>query len=229
MLTLIGALAVVSIIKFTEVCNLQAVTINGKTPDQWDKKTPLIKDKSILRQPLDEFVLSSFANDQTLKLDFRYDWPHTLNVKVNSISPDCLLLDKYTSTLFGLDKSGAVLPLSPDLIDWERPVFTGVGVNKLYQLPQDIRVHAVVNALAETKSQKLNFYRLIEQIDFDSPDFLEVRIAGCPQIVRLRAEFFYEDINRYIDFVARFQPQLDGVKVIDLRQNGQIITKGKRA
>jgi hypothetical protein len=228
-LTLAGMLALVAVVGFTEVCTLQAVTINGESIDKWDKKSSLVQNKSILRQPFETFEQSSFANEQTLKLDYRYSWPHTLNVRVNSISPDCLLLDKNSSTLFGLDKYGRLLPLKTELVDWERPIFTGVSISKLYRVPADIRVLKVLGALDKVRSDRMNFYRLIEQIDFASNDYVEVTIAGHGHTVRLRAEFFYEDINRYLDFVARFHPELEGIKVIDLRQDGQIVTKGKKA
>ncbi len=213
---------------FTEVCNLQAVTINGETAPQWPKESPLVKDKSILRQPFNKFVESSLADEETLKLDYRFSWPHTLYVRVNSISPDCLLLDKFSSTLFGLDKNGRVIPLKAEMVDWERPIITGVGVKKLYHHPADIRVRKVLAALDQVRGGKMNFYRLIEQIDFAAKEYVEVTIAGQEYTVRLRAESFYDDINRYVDFVARYQPRLEGIKVIDLRQDGQIVTKGKK-
>jgi len=228
-LTVFGLGLGVLIVSFTQVATLRAVTVDGESVEKWDKKSPLVQGKSILRQPFAAFEQSSFANDQTLKLDYRYSWPHTLEVRVNSISPDCLLVDKYSSTLFGLDENGRVLPLKSELVDWERPIITGVGVSKLYRAPVDIRVRKVLAALDKVRSNRMNFYRLIEQIDFASKDYVEVTIAGHEHTVRLRAEFFYDDINRYLDFVARFHPELEGIKVIDLRQDGQIVTKGKEA
>jgi len=229
MLTLLGIVASVALVSFTEICNLQAITLNGEKFEKWDKKLTLLQNKSILRQPFEDFVQASLADDETLKLDYRYSWPHTLMVRVNSISPDCLILDKNSAALFGLDKNGRIIPLKTETVDWERPVFTGVSASKLYQGPADLRVRKVLMALNKIRSERVNFYRLIEQVDFNSKDFVEVSLAGHEHIVRLRAEVFHEDINRYLDFVARFRPALDGIKVIDLRQDGQIITKGKRA
>ncbi len=227
-LSISGMLVMVAVIWFTEVCTLQAMTINGENVDNWEKKSPLVPNQSILRQPLAAFEESSFANDQTLKLDYRYSWPHTLNVRLNSISPDCMVLDKFSSTFFGLDEYGRALPFKSELVDWERPIVTGVGVRKLYQNLADIRVPKVLAALGKVKSDRMNFYRLIEQIDFASKDYVEVTIAGQGHVVRLRAGCFYDDINRYLDFAARFHPELEGIKIIDLRQDGQIITKGKK-
>jgi hypothetical protein len=227
-LSVLGMLSFVAVIRFTEVCTLEAVTINGENIDKWEKKSPFVPNQSILRQPFAAFVESSLANEQTLKLDYRYSWPHTLNVRVNSISPDCILLDKLSSTFFGLNENGRVLPFTPELVDWERPIVTGLSVRKLYQDLSDIRVRKVLAALRKVQSDRINFYRLIEQIDFAAKDYVEVTIAGQGHTVRLRAEFFYDDINRYLDFVARFHPELQGIRVIDLRQDGQIVTKGKK-
>lgn len=228
-LAVLGALTAISIFKYTGICTLQAITVNGALVEKWDKNNSLEKDKSILGQPLESFEESSFADEKTLKLDYRYSWPHTLIVRVNSISPECLLLDKNSSTLFGLDKSGRVLPLQNELVDWERPVITGVGGARLYQALADVRVRKVLKALDQVRRDRVNFYRLIEEIDFSSQEDVEVSVAGQGHRIRLRAEYFYEDINRYLDFVARFRPQLEGIKVIDLRQDGQIVTKGKKA
>ena len=223
-----GMLTVVLMVGFTEVCTLRAVTVDGQSVEQWNKKSQLEENKSILRQPLKEFVESSLADEKTLKLDYKYSWPHTLNVKLNSISPDCLILDRNSTTLYGLDKNARVLPLKPEFTDWERPVLTGIKVRKMYERPSDIRLREVLFALNKLRSENVNFYRLIEQVDFGSNDFIEVTVAGHEHAVRVRAEFFYDDINRYVDFVARYQPQLEGIKVIDLRRDGQIVTKGKK-
>jgi len=227
-LTISGMTLVVLIAGYTEVCTLRAVTVDGQSVEKWNKKSPLVEGKSILRQPLNGFVESSLADEKTLKLDYKYVWPHTLNVQLNSISPDCLLLDRNSATLYGLDEKARVLPLKPEFVDWERPVLTGIRVRKVYQCPSDIRLRKVLPALDKLRSEKTNFYRLIEQVDFASKDFVEVTVAGHEHTVRVRAEFFYDDINRYVDFVARYQPQLEGIKVIDLRHDGQIITKGKK-
>lgn len=229
LLTLAGIVASVGLISFTEICNLQAVTLNGEKVEKWDKKLSLVPNKSILQQPFEDFVEISLADEETLKLDYRYAWPHTLLVRLNSISPDGLILDKNSAALFGLDKNGRIIPLKSEVVDWERPVFTGVKASKMYQCPTDLRVRKVLTALGKVRSERVNFYRLIEQVDFNSKDYVEVSLAGHEHTVRLRAEFFYEDIIRYLDFVARFRPALDGIKVIDLRQDGQIITKGKKA
>ena len=227
-LTLSGMLIVILIVGFTEVCTLRAVTVDGQSVEKWNKKSPLEADKSILRQPLKDFVKNLLADDKTLKLDYKYSWPHTLNVKLNSISPDCLLLDRNSATLYGVDEKARVLPLQPEFVDWERPVLTGISVRKVYQCPTDIRLRKVLPALDKLRSEKTNFYRLIEQVDFASKDFVEITVAGHEHTVKVRAECFYDDILRYVDFVARYQPQLEGIKVIDLRQDGQIVTKGKK-
>ncbi len=227
-LSILSMLTVVLVVSFTEVATLRAVTVDGESVEKWSKKSPLVENQSILRQPLKEFVESSFTDEKTLKLDYRYSWPHTLNVKVNLISPDCFLLDRSSSTLYGLDENARVLPLDAEFADWERPVLTGIEVRKMYQRPSDNRLHKVLLGLDKLRSEKVNFYRLIEQVDFGSSEFIEVSVAGHEHTVRVRAELFYDDIKRYIDFVARYNPELEGIKVIDLRQDGQIVTKGKK-
>lgn len=228
-LILLGMLIFVIIVNFTEFCTLEAVTVDGQGPGKWNKKSLLIKDKSILRQPLKEFKENSLADEKILKLDYKYVWPHTLNVEVNTISPECLLLDRNNGVLYGLDEHGRVFPLKPELVDWERPVLTGISIRKMYQCPSEIRLREVLPALSQLRSEKENFFRLIEQVDFSSNDFIEVAIAGHEHAVRVRSDYFLGDMKRYVDFAAKYNQELEGIKVIDLRQDGQIVTKGKKA
>ena len=228
-ITLSTMLAVLLIVSFTEICTLRAITVDGQSIEKWNTKSPLEENKSILRQPLSDFVESTLADEKTLKLEYQYDWPHTLNINLNSISPDCLLLDRNSATLYGLDNRARVLPLKPEFVDWERPVMTGIRIRKIYECPSDIRLRKVLAGLDKLRSEKTNFYRLIEQVDFSSNDFIGVTLAGHEHIVRVHAESFFDDMNRYVDFVAKFHLQLEGIKVIDLRQDGQIVTKGKKA
>ncbi len=228
-LIFLGMLIFVVIVNITEFCTLEAVTVDGRVLEKWNKKSLLIKDKSILRQPLNEFKENSLADEKILKLDYKYNWPHTLTVELNTISPECLLLDRNSDELYGLDEQGRVFPFKPELVDWERPVLTGISVRKMYQCPSEIRLREVLPALSQLRNEKENFFRLIEQVDFSSKDFIEVAIAGHEHVVRVRADFFYEDMNRYVDFAAKYNQELEGIRIIDLRQDGQIVTKGKKA
>lgn len=227
-LTMMALSVFVGIVALTDVCSIQAVTLNGQDIPDWYDKSPLETDKSVLQQPLIEFVRQSLDDIQTLKVDINYSWPHTLNVELNNISPDCLIVDRQSGTLYGLDKNCRVIPLKDNLVDWERPLFTGVRVHKLYEFCTDIRSRSVVSALELIRKERINFYRLIEQIDFSSKDNLEITIAGHSHKIWLRSQYFYEDINRYVDFAARYNLKLDSISIIDLRQSGQVVAKGRK-
>jgi hypothetical protein len=227
-IVIVGLTVLVGVVSFTNVCSIQAVTLNGKNLTNWYENSTLDIDKSVLKQPLAEFIEHSLDDDKTLKVDISYSWPHTLNVELNSISPACLIIDSKSGNLYGLDDNCRIIPLKDKLVDWERPLFTGIEVKKLYDFCSDVRSRSVIEALGKIRKDRINFYRLIEEIDFSTKDFLQVTIAGHDHTIRLRSQYFFEDINRYVDFAARYNLRLDSIRVIDLRQSGQIVAKGRR-
>ena len=112
-------------------------------------------------------------------------------------------------------------------VDWERPVFTGVKNLKLYRVCSDSRVRKVLAALEKLRTENVNFYRLIEQIDFRKSHSIEVMVSGLDHKVWVSVDRTYEDLNRYVDFISGFELDLTNIKLIDMRLKEMVITREK--
>ncbi len=65
---------------------------------------------------------------------------------------------------------------------------------------------------------------MIEEIDFGNRRFLKIAIDGLNYRLKVKTETFNSELNKFVDFISRFNPDLEGVKLLDLRFDGMIIT-----
>ncbi len=218
----------VSILNFTNVCRLEAVTLDGKLVSNWPDRFDALREKSLFRQPLDSLAQVVLAEKGTFRVDISCSWPHTLNIRTNGFSPSCFLLDKTSGRLCGLEQNGRTVPLRNAVLDWERPVLTGVESGRWFSYCRDVRVKVVVDQLEKLRKSNLNLFRLIDEIDFETTDYVQVSVSGLPYRLKVRPEHLTEDLSRFVDFVAKFDPELDGVRHLDLRFDNMIIcARGK--
>lgn len=223
----ISMVLAVAVISFTDVSAIEAVTLNGTVVKGWAEKYNLNKNVSVLDQPYEELTKMILQPDSALEVEVSFRWPHTLNLELNSITPCCLLLNKDNGQIFGLDKNRRVVPLSETALDWEIPLLTGINKIKLYEVCSDSRVRSVLSALEELRSENINFYRLIEQIDFGKDNRIEMMVSGLDHKVWLSADRTLNDLNRYIEFVSGFELDLINMRLIDMRLEEMIITREK--
>lgn len=220
--------ALLGVVNFTEVCRLEAVTLNDETIDDWRRQFDMLNEKSVFRQPLDSLTQVLLAKEGIFKVDISYSWPHTLDIRTNTFAPVCFVLDKTSGMLYGLDRDGRLIPLENAALDWERPVLTGVNAGSLLGYCEDVRVKVIVDQLERLHRNRLDFYRLLDEIDFEATDYVQVSITGLPFGLKVRAEQFLEGLNRFVDFITRFNPDLEGVRRVDLRFDDMIIcARGK--
>jgi hypothetical protein len=218
----------VGVVNFTNVCRLEAVTLNGEPVDNWSGRFDMLQEKSLFRQPLDSLARIVLTEKNTFKVDISCSWPHTLNISTNAFSPTCFLLDKTSGRFYGLEENGRIVPLENTATDWERPVLTGVKRGRWFGYCREGRVKVVVDQLEYLRKSNLNLFRLIDEIDFETTDYVQVSISGLPYRLKARPESLARDLDRFIEFVTRFDPNLDGVRHLDLRFDNMIIcARGK--
>ena len=219
----------VAVISFTDVSTIEAVSLSGTLVNDWAKKFNLKKNSSVLDQPYDELTEQMLRPDSALKIEISFSWPHTLKLELNSITPCCLLLDKKSGRIFGLDKNCRVVPLAETAVDWERPLFTGIDNIKLYEVCSSSRLRRVLGALEKLREENINFYRLIEQIDFAKNNRIEIIISGLDHKVWVSADRTQGDLNRYLEFISGFELDLENIRLIDMRLEQMVITREKGA
>jgi hypothetical protein len=218
----------VGVVNFTNVCRLEAVTLNGEPVDDWSGRYVMLQEKSLFRQPLDSLARVVLTEESIYKVDISCSWPHTLNIRTNAFSPTCFLLDKTSGRLCGLEENGRIVPLENAVTDWERPVLTGVNSGRWFDYCREGRVKVVVDQLERLRKSNLNLFRLIDEVDFETTDYVQVSVSGLAYRLKARPERLARDLDRFIEFVTKFDPDLDGVRHLDLRFDNMIIcARGK--
>ncbi len=223
--TVIGA-TIVGLVNFTEMCQLEAVTLNGQPVEQWSEQYQVLKPRSIARQSLDSLARAILAEDDVFRVDVDYSGIHSLSVRTNVFTPECFLLDEKSGEIFGLDDRARVLPLNNATPDWERPILTGLRAGAMFQPCREAGVRTVLEGLRELRDSDEDVYRLIEEIRFESDGSLTAQIAGLPYRLRLTPERFQQGINQYLTFVTRFESDLEGVVLLDVRFDNMVVTRG---
>ncbi len=99
-------------------------------------------------------------------------------------------------------------------------------LGKLYGYCKDTRTSVLIECLERLREENTDLYRLIYEIDLGSEYFVRVALSGLDYRLKVRAEYFNDDMNRFVDFVSRFDPTMDGVSLIDLRCDGMVICAG---
>lgn len=208
----------------TSACALNSVSLNDQPVEKWSDRFGLYEQTSVLNQPLDSLGEALLKKSNIFKVDISYNLFNQIDIATNKFKPTCFMLDKYSSNIYGVNSMGRVVDLENCDYNWDNPVLTSVGFKRIFGYADDSRVEVVVKQLIQTKEDFPEVYSLIDEIDFGNAKFLKVSLDGLNYRLKLRAELFYDDLKRYVEFVSRFNPQLDQVNLLDLRYDGMIIT-----
>ena len=224
---LVGA-AFVYAIEFTEWHQLQAVTLDGDPIENFDKRLGLTPTEPVTHQDLRVAADRLLKDDSTVKVDIDYDLPGGLKIETNRFEPQGFLVDARSGRMYGVNFQGRIVPLREDYDDWEHPMLTGVNVRGLYEPCADSRVSRVVPELARLADDRVQLYRVIEEIDFSQDEFLVVRVAGLPYRLRVEADSFFEQTTGFIRFLEQYHPDLDSAAQFDMRYAGMIIQENRK-
>ncbi|MEA2030436.1 MAG: hypothetical protein U9N55_02410 [candidate division Zixibacteria bacterium] len=216
-------LALIAVVNFTDACRLQGTNYNGKPLEHWFVKLGLDKTRSVVQQPVDSLARTILARDDIFRVDISYNLPHELDIRTNEFEPACFVVGQTTGKLFGLNSEGRLVRLNNQHIDWERPVFTGVNTGSLFSTCSDNRVRVVINELESLRRQRIDVYRLIDEVDFSNQQFLRVIVSGLTFHLRLHAQKLANDMQRFVEFVLLYNANLVDVEHIDLRYSNMII------
>ncbi len=210
-------------VKHTDACRLEAVSLNNAVVDDWRAELPPLTGASIANQRLDSLAGTLLARPDGFKVDMRFTGFNSLDIKTNDFAPACFLLDGTTGRLRALDRFGRLAPLPVSDPDWERPVLTNAGAGKMFERLSDPRVDGVVKQLNRLRSKHGDLYRLIEEIDFANKRCLVISVAGLSYKLKTNADGLYGSLERFAEFVTRFDPQLDEAVALDLRFDNMIV------
>lgn len=223
-IVLVTAVGLVLAVRYTELCELKAVTLNGAKVDSWDRQLGLRRSATILQQPVDSVADALLSQQGIRSVQIDYVLPSTLHIRTNDLTAVCYMLDANVGVLYGLDATGRAVPLDKSVApDWEQPFVTGASVVRLYSYSTDGRVGMVIPQLLVIRDRHPKLYHLIEEIDFSRPNYLTVRIAGLPCVLRLHAEQFLTRLDEFVNFAERYQADLFTASAFDLRYDDMIV------
>lgn len=223
--TLVGATLVV-LVNFTNVCGLQAVTLDGAPVENWPEQYSMLESRSIARQSLDSLAKAVLARDDVFKVNVDLSGLHTVAINTNEYTPECFLVDRKSGKLYGLDERARVLPLDNATPDWERPVLTGLRAGNFFQTCRAAGVQTLVDELRELRDEREDFYRLIEEIRFEQDGSLTTQVAGLAYRLRMVPERFCSGIDQYLKFATKFDTDLTEITQMDVRIDNMVVTRG---
>jgi hypothetical protein len=215
----------VSLISFTDASHLEKVTLNNNEISNWDENYGLNPQGSILSQPLDSLASVLINKNSIFKVDISYSMFNKIDIKTNNFEPVCFMLDRFSKNIYGVTKQSRIIKLENCNFNWDNPILTSVTFGKLYDYCFDKRVSVIIPQLIKLKKDNPDLYRLVEEIDFGNKRFLKVAISGLNYRLKIKTESLRVGLDKFVEFVSRFEPDLDNVNLIDLRFDNMIITQ----
>lgn len=212
--------------RYTGVFRLKSIAIE---PQSLMAKCPSIKQS--MGQNLFGAALDKVADDllnygNVLRVDIDFDFPDALSIRVNDIRPLALVLDGDGRYVYRMDERGCLLPGDSTIERYEFPIITGLQRCKLYSRPADDRMHLVVEQLNRLKKDCFNFYLAISNIDMSDQDIISIYLDGLAFPVETYAGSLYGSIINLKTFLLDFNPDLSGIKRLDMKSEGLIIAAG---
>jgi hypothetical protein len=212
----------------TDVCRLDAVTLNGEVVPDFEKQYGLTAGAMVTNQPLSDLADQLLADDEIRKIDIAVDLPGGVAITTNQFEPDALVLSERTGKLYGLEAFGRVVPLPDGDTDWERPLLVNARVAELYERCDDVRVPMVLDELAELREENPDLYRLVAEVDLAAADHVVVTVSGLPYTLWATGNRLAEQLSEFVRFIHLYAPDMGSVKRVDLRFRDMIVcgTKG---
>ncbi|RME30848.1 MAG: hypothetical protein D6800_01430, partial [Candidatus Zixiibacteriota bacterium] len=144
-----AATLTVVLLRFTSVCTLHAVTLDGQPVANWEKDLGLKPHVFVLDQPVDSVAATLLEKPSILKVDINYVFPDRIDIRTNGFQPVCLVVDGRTGKLRGINTDGRVVGIRSEDESWECPVVTGVASAPLFRFCSDDRVREIARQLQQ--------------------------------------------------------------------------------
>lgn len=225
----LGGIGLVCLLEFSQWQRLEAVTLDGQRVVDPQKTLGLDPTVSVLKQPLNIAARYLLIDDQTVRVDFDVALPASLEIHTNRFVPFCLVLDRATGSILGLNAQGRAVPLAEDYDDWQQPLITGVTANQVLQTCNDPRVAVIVAQLNMLVDENKELFRLIDEIDLSAKECALVTFSGLPYRLKVGAEEFFTQITGFFRFVETYKTNVDSAGIVDLRFAGLIVQEAQEA
>lgn len=210
---------------FTEVCTLQAVTLNNDQVIDWNREFALASGAPVFMQPVDSLAQAMIATSAVHRIDVDYQFPHAIAIRVNDYTPICLFLDAPTGSVHGVTDIGMVIPLEKSQIDWKMPMINGAEFRGLYKTSGDTRVAEITRELMRNGGKHPELISQLSDIDFSDPDAVTLYFNGSNFKVLISADQFASHWNNLSMFLTQYKVARDSMLAIDVRHGDLIVTQ----
>ena len=225
---IVAFVVIIVTLHVTDVCRLEAVTLNGEEVKDFEKTYGLKPGALVVDQPLNDVAEQLIGDDDIRKIDISVDLPGGVAITTNQFNPEALVLSENTGKLYGLEAQGRVVPLPDHETDWERPLLVNCRITDLYERCEDVRVPMILTQLEQLRDDNPDLYRIVAEINLDAADHVVVTISGLPYHLWTTGNRLASQLTEFIQFIHLYAPDMTGVQRIDLRFRDMIVcgTKG---
>ena len=225
MLTLVTVLglSLIGLIEYGELCDLQAVTLDGTAVTDWQTRYRLSPSRPLNQQPSDELVNDLMSRRGVARVELAYALPNRLDIRTNQFTSACFAVDRVNGTMRGLTSDGRIVALPANSSDWQHPILTGVSLGALHQRCRDLRVLQVIPELITLHSADTSCYSLLREIDFSASDYLEATFDDIDAVVRVSHANLADEVRRFRTFYQGVRPSGDSGKCFDARHGMTIV------
>ncbi len=209
--------------RYLAAFQLEEVSIAPKQFEGELDHLPVAMGTNLFSVPVDMTLQDLLEDAKVLRVDFDYDLPDGVNIKINEISPLALTLGGDGSRLYGLDGQGYVYHFDAINHAPDYPIITGLVRCRMYERIQCPRVRLALQQLELIKHNDMDMYQAISTMDFSNDEYIAVCLEGVPFQIKTYAGKLYRSMIQTRIFLSGFNPELDKIEALDLRSDGLII------
>jgi hypothetical protein len=213
----------VAVMEYTGLFKLEKVVLR---PDDFSGEVKIVgltSGKRLFDLPVEQTVNSLIEQDKILRVDLDYRLPDEINISINDIEPLALVVAGDGRLMYSLDEHCHLLPVDTALERFDSPIITGVKCGRLYKKASDSRLQLLVEQLGHLRGACIDFYLAISDIDMSHADYISVNLDGLPFPVLTYAGDLFGSMARLKMLVLDFNPDLSGIKKLDMRTEALII------
>lgn len=159
-----------------------------------------------------------------------YSLPSTLRITIHERKPIAFINGRGLNMI---DKESFLLPIPDKGFRWNLPVITGIseklGIQGAETLSEKAKQAVEIIRYMEIIGMPLS--EMVSEINLSRKDYIELALSGCSTRIRIDEQNYQEQLfiaagylKDYIDF-----NQIENIDYVDVRFNGQIIVRQKKA
>jgi hypothetical protein len=219
--------AAIGVMRFSGLFNFREVEIDSCYKPKSMKVVEQSLGMNLFSVPVSAIIDSFLSNREVRKVDVDYRLPDRIRIKLNDIRPVALVVGSGTPSIYALDRNRFILPFEETSRHIDVPVISGLDHISPYRQADDVRLSTIIEQLEDLKSECIDFYLAISNIDLSKADCISIYLDGLSFPIITYAGALYRTIKSLKIFLLEFNPDLMGVKKLDLRSDKLIIATVK--